>query len=305
MRASIQILSKKLREQWVEVLASEGDENSEVVRLKFRELPDTEFDALDAQYRGRLLAFSKVIKKTNELEEELKLSLPPGEKGKALTLAQSQQLSEFKGSLEAMREIRREVVSKVVIDHNPEDFELTDLPMPGEDLDLWEEAKKALAEEYGFTEEELAAAVTAGYLPFTFRGATWEYETKGQIKQMAGAHPDTVRFYEKIKPSAALLNSICNAVFYWHRLNLKNAKEQKAALREARLIYMQQGMRIDTLVKAGVFTPERGAILKGLSPDTFEIVLSMFIETTQSLTERTEKVMANLAAKAPASPTKG
>lgn len=281
MKTSVQILGRKLREQWVEVLVEEGSEDSEVVRLKFAELPDTEFEALEAQFRGRLIATGRLLKETDELEEKYRAELPPDEKGKALAYAQRDKVKEFKGSLDALKEIRREVVSKVVIGHRPDDFQLTDLPM-SEEKDLWAQLAPQLLE-YGFTQDQLDQGALTGYLDVPFMFAEWDYERGSEVIKKKGAGESTIRFYEKSRSGGALLNSICNAVLKWHKLELKSAAQVKAALADARLAKRQQLVRISNLLAQGFVKQDRGEFLKSLPSHIFETVVAMLLENSKEI----------------------
>lgn len=268
-KRSIQILSRKPRTQEVSLLVEEGNEASEVVRVTFKELPDSEFESLEAQYRGRLSVFARFFRETEELEEKLRAELPESEQGKEMQLAQQQSKVRFNNLLESLNEMRREIVTKVVIGHSAEDFEFSDLPTPEDPEDLRAEVAAILAD-FSVEEADIQEAFKVGYIRLPFKPLSWEHERRGTTVLMPGAHPETVRMYERFKPGGKLLHSICNAAISWHKLNLKSAESIKADLKNRRLKHREQAFRIAELERLGVLSIEGKEFLQGLEPDDFE-----------------------------------
>lgn len=280
MKRSIQILSKKPRQEEVSVMAEEGNEASAVVRVTFKEIPEAEFDSLEGQLRGRVVALGQFLREAAKIEGDLKEALEASQQGRELALTQQQTVVKFKNLSESLDDMRREIVSKVVIGHRPEDFELTDLPLPTDPEELKAEVEALLADDYGASQDDIRQAFEVGAYLLPFRGAAWQYESRGTVREMPGAHPLTIRAYEKFQQGGKLLRSLCNAALQWHRLNLKSAETLKAELVTSRVSHRAQAQRLNSLLKAGLLKPERAQFLLSLDVETFDQVVTVLVEAS-------------------------
>lgn len=277
-RFHFDLLSKKAREEWVTVLIHETDEESDIVRVQLREIPEAEFSVLEATFSGALNAASRLAREVSKTEAKLHEERLRGA-GDAATLASLKKaIAGYKEAREDLQALRREIVSKSVIAHDPEYFEMDHLPMEGDTIAA--EAKASLLA-LGFTDEQVTDGFRQGFIRVPFVAQSWTYGEGAQALTLPGASEETVRLYERLQPESALLNSLCNAVFYWHRLALKPATSRKEELKEARLSRSKQREKIEVLRRHGLIKEESIVQLLALDAKTFDLVAGLLLNAVE------------------------
>lgn len=280
MRSHVDILGKKPREQWVFVMTSET-EDADVVRVRFREIPSAEFDTLETQLQAALSSLSRVLRRIDDNDAALYTARLAGVSTDALVKDRKALLLAYKEVHEDLLLVRREIVGKVVIDHQAEYFTLDHLPLPSDDLAA--EVEQSLLG-LGLSADIIAEGFKQGFIQVPFLAQSWAYGDGATAKQLPGAHPDTVRYYERCQPGQTFLHSLCNAVLYWHRLALKPPEAIKEAMRTARLTRKRQADKIEVLRSGGLLRDNRVKDLQALSNQNFELVSDLLLECLDLVT---------------------
>lgn len=300
MKFHFDVLSKKAREEWVTVLAEENSENSDMVRVKFREIPEAEFSVLEATFAGAVGAVGRLAREITGYETKIHQERTTTGAAQVKTLSELKLLiagyREAKAELQALR---REIVGKTIVDHDPEFFELDHLPFEGDELA--EEARATLLS-LGFGIAEIEQAFRDGFIRTPFEASSWVYGEGQQAKTLVCASEETIRRYERLRPDAQLLNSLCNAVFSWHRLALKPAAQKKEDLREARLKRTRQAEKAMVFVKNNLVGEHRLSALINLPAEVFQLLTDVLLESVQLQLGRGSRAVEELP---PVPPYKG
>lgn len=192
MRVAFAVLDPRPREEWVEVPLDLTDPAAGTVRVRFREIPGVEWSRLLALYGARVASWRDVTRARDKRRGEL-AALHTGPDAGLVELLLGEEYAEaIAEAHERRRDIEREIVARGVTGHDPESFRVE--VEAGEDAEGLRRSLAAL----GLSEEQIAAAISAGFLLVEFKGEAWRLKRDSEPR--IGASPQTVQFYERCAP---------------------------------------------------------------------------------------------------------
>lgn len=270
---SFAVLSKVPREETVEVFVNESDLDGPTVRVRFREIPDAEFELLEGEYRARIKNLERELRDIEEEQQRLEKELPRAERPQALATVQDEGRAPVALATALVRETARKIVARCVVGHEEEDFCVGPIPAVATEEERWNIQASLLAIGLSSAMAYDASQFVGESYPVPFVGARWTYGEGSKARELPGCSEETINFYQRAYPGSTLLASIANSALFWHRLALKTPEQQRVASREWRLARRGQQRRIDALKNAGFLSDDSAEELGNLSSTAFEAVM--------------------------------
>ena len=210
----LDLLSDEFSQEWRAIPVSEADPEAGTLRVVLAEIPPIERDRLEGLLRARaraLVDLSLVAMRESETTgprtaEKIFSTLGEDDK-RAAALAEIR---------ESLRALRREVVTKCVVDHHPEDAILRvggarSLPEETED-----KVVQGITRRYGVQASEARTAIRTGEARVRFFPSTWTLGKGSATREFPGASTNTIAFYEAVS-GGTLLEALANAAFRWSK----------------------------------------------------------------------------------------
>lgn len=205
MKITFDILSGGAREDWALLPARLDDRAAGLARVKFREIPRTEWDRL---YLARVAALQAAADLGLAYAQELRTAstLPPAERTAAIRALNERYDPRFRESMKECRTATQELLSRVIVDHDPKYFE-AEAPADPKLHPAFAESLRGL----GYAEEEIEESLRTGRAYARFRGATFTLDTGHGTEEHPGCSEATFTLYRRCQPKAAFLDVLVAA----------------------------------------------------------------------------------------------